>query len=67
MKITHYICPRQSGKSEHAKSLQMEDPENTLLISAESKTDFGKALMVPKNECVNEEEYLTQFKGEFLK
>lgn len=32
MKIKHYICPRNCGKTTFAENLQMEDPENTLLF-----------------------------------
>lgn len=37
MKVTHYICPQNCGKTAFAKNLQMEDPENTLLFSSPSK------------------------------
>jgi len=32
MKIKHYICPRNCGKTTFAENLQMGDPENTLLF-----------------------------------
>lgn len=32
MKVTHYICPRRCGKTSKAEEIQMEDPENIVII-----------------------------------
>lgn len=32
MKVTHYICPRGCGKTLQAEEIQMDDPENIVII-----------------------------------
>ena len=32
MKVTHYICPRGCGKTSKAEEIQMDDPDNIVII-----------------------------------
>jgi hypothetical protein len=41
MRIIHYICPRQSGKTTTARNFQMNDHENTLLIETQGISNFN--------------------------
>lgn len=60
MKITHYICPRNCGKTTFAKELKMEDPENTLFYT----TEYGTWSW---SQPMREERYKLDIEGEFLK
>jgi len=41
-KVKHYVCPVCSGKTTKAQEIQLNDPENTLLIEVLDSTDIER-------------------------
>ena len=62
MKITHYICPRNCGKTTFAKELQMKDPENTLLYTMEHGAwSWGQSMRGERWKRIIMDEYILRY------
>lgn len=61
VKIKHYICPRDCGKSKKALELANEDPENTLLINTKGKMDRFQSQYGNRFKRVIIDEYISNY------
>lgn len=61
MRITHYICPRDCGKTEKAKEIQMEDLSGTLLFIYRNGRFGASMRKEPKFRTIIYDEFLLTY------